>query len=67
MDTYFDLGGHSFPVTTQSTEARTWFWFGLTRLLGGAALIVQTQLNCGSYSWVSMCNPNHPQPLGRFV
>ena len=25
MDTYFDLGGYSFPVTTQSTEAQTWF------------------------------------------
>src|SRR6056297_3497813 len=29
MDTYFDLGGHSFPVTTQSTEAQTWFDRGL--------------------------------------
>ena len=25
MDTYFDLGGYSFPVTTQSAEAQTWF------------------------------------------
>ena len=29
MDTYFDLGGHRFPVTTQSTEAQTWFDRGL--------------------------------------
>ena len=29
MDTYFDLGGHSFPVTTQSAEAQTWFDRGL--------------------------------------
>ena len=25
MDTYFDLGGYSFPVTTQSAEAQAWF------------------------------------------
>ena len=29
MDTYFDLGGYSFPVTTQSTEAQTWFDRGI--------------------------------------
>ena len=29
MDTYFDLGGYSFPVTTQATEAQTWFDRGI--------------------------------------
>ena len=29
MDTYFDLGGYSFPVTTQSTEAQKWFDRGI--------------------------------------
>ena len=29
MDTYFDLGGYSFPVTTKSTEAQTWFDRGI--------------------------------------
>ena len=29
MDTYFDLGGYGFPVTTQSTEAQTWFDRGI--------------------------------------
>ena len=29
MDTYFDLGEYSFPVTTQSTEAQKWFDRGI--------------------------------------
>ena len=29
MDTYFDLGRNSFPVTTQSNEAQTWFDRGI--------------------------------------
>jgi tetratricopeptide (TPR) repeat protein len=29
MDGYYDLGGHSYPVTTKSTEAQTWFDRGL--------------------------------------
>ena len=29
MDTYFDLGGHGFPVTTHSDEAQKWFDRGL--------------------------------------
>ena len=29
MGDYFDLGGHSFPVTTSSQEAQTWFDRGL--------------------------------------
>ena len=29
MDTYFDLGGYSFPITTQSTEAQKWFDRGI--------------------------------------
>jgi tetratricopeptide (TPR) repeat protein len=29
MDTYYDLGEHTFPVTTQSVEAQLWFDRGL--------------------------------------
>ncbi len=29
MDGYYDLGGHSYPVTTGSREAQTWFDRGL--------------------------------------
>ncbi len=29
MDEYYDLGGHSFPVTTSSAEAQLWFDRGL--------------------------------------
>ena len=29
MADYFDLGGHSYPVTTNSPEAQTWFDRGL--------------------------------------
>ena len=29
MDTYFDLGRYSRPITTCSTEAQTWFDRGL--------------------------------------
>ncbi|MEM8630568.1 MAG: hypothetical protein AAGF74_04980 [Pseudomonadota bacterium] len=34
MEQYFDLGGHSFPVTTVSAEAQTWFDRGLTWTYG---------------------------------
>ncbi|MEO0370993.1 MAG: tetratricopeptide repeat protein [Pseudomonadota bacterium] len=34
MDDYFDLGGFSFPVTTNSAEAQTWFDRGLLWTFG---------------------------------
>ena len=54
-------------MTFANFMAREWFWSGLTRLLGGVALIVQTQLNCGSCSWVSLSSAIYLQPLGRLV
>ncbi len=34
MDEYYDLGGHSYPVTTGSSEAQTWFDRGLVWTFG---------------------------------
>ncbi|MEO0751885.1 MAG: tetratricopeptide repeat protein [Pseudomonadota bacterium] len=34
MDTYFDLGGFEYPVTTTSAEAQTWFNRGLLWIYG---------------------------------
>ena len=54
-------------MTFANFMTREWFWSGLTRLLGGVALIVQTQLNYGSCSWVSVSTANYLQPLGCLV
>ena len=34
MDTYYDLGGHSYPITTASAEAQSWFDRGLLWTFG---------------------------------
>jgi len=34
MDECYDLGGHSYPVTTEFSEAQTWFDRGLVWTLG---------------------------------
>lgn len=34
METYFDLGGHSYPVTAANAEAQTWFDRGLLWTFG---------------------------------
>ena len=34
MGDYYDLGGHTYPVTTTSDEAQTWFDRGLLWTFG---------------------------------
>ena len=76
MDTYFDLGGHSFPVTTQSNEAQKWFDRGLLWTYGynheEAAMCFERAIDadpkCAMAHWGAgyAAGPNYNMPWDLF-
>ena len=76
MDTYFDLGGHSFPVTTQSNEAQRWFDRGLLWTYGynheEAAMCFERAIDadpkCAMAHWGAgyAAGPNYNMPWDLF-
>jgi len=76
MDDYFELGGHSFPVSTNSQEAQLWFDRGLTWTYGynheEAVTCFQKAIeadpDCAMAHWgvAYACGPNYNMPWHLF-
>jgi len=76
MDEYYDLGGHSYPVTTESREAQTWFDRGLLWTYGynheeAVACFqkaIQADPNCAMAHWGLgyAAGPNYNMPWHLF-
>jgi tetratricopeptide (TPR) repeat protein len=76
MDEYYDLGGHSYPVTTESRDAQTWFDRGLVWTYGynheeAVACFqkaIQADPNCAMAHWGLgyAAGPNYNMPWHLF-